>query len=55
MNQAACVLGLIPILAANAAADGPPFGKWKVTELTGSITTVNGGPEPPVVFARNRA
>lgn len=47
MNQAVFVLGLIPLLAASAAAEGPPVGKWKVTELTGSITTVNGGPQPP--------
>lgn len=47
MNQAVYVLGLIPLLTASAAAEGPPIGKWKVTELTGAITTVNDGPEPP--------
>lgn len=48
MNQAVYVLGLLSLLAASATADEPPLGKWKVTELTGAITTVNGGPEPPL-------
>lgn len=40
------LLAAIALLPA-AAAEGPRLGEWKVTELTGSITTSHGGEAPP--------
>ncbi len=40
-------VGLMLLAATSSPASDPPLGEWRVTELAGSITTINGGPAPP--------
>jgi len=48
MRRAAYSFGRFLLTAASGGtADEPPPGDWKITELTGSIMSKNGGEAPP--------